>query len=169
MDLVKIGTFIAQLRKEQGLTQEQLGEELGVTNKTVSRWETGTYLPPVEMLLEMSKLFRVSVNDLLSGCRLDGEAYREKAEENLIGVLRQSNFSLKEKMDYFSRKWLREHIAPMVLWAIAIAVLLCFGIAKRDSGLFAGGVIIFLAAHCWRNNSMMTYVEVHAFDGSGQQ
>ena len=50
MDMVKIGQFLSELRRGQGLTQEQLGEELGVTNKTVSRWETGTYLPPVEML-----------------------------------------------------------------------------------------------------------------------
>ena len=46
MDMISIGKFIAALRKEKGLTQEQLGEKLGVTNKTVSRWETGTYLPP---------------------------------------------------------------------------------------------------------------------------
>ncbi len=57
MDLIKIGSFIADLRKEQGLTQEQLGEKIGVTNKTVSRWETGTYLPPAEALVAMSDLF----------------------------------------------------------------------------------------------------------------
>lgn len=67
MDLIKIGNFIAELRKKQKLTQEQLGEKLGVTNKTVSRWETGTYLPPAEALLAMSELFGVSINELLSG------------------------------------------------------------------------------------------------------
>ena len=50
MDTIKIGRFLKELRKENKLTQEQLGEKLGVTNKTVSRWETGTYLPPVECL-----------------------------------------------------------------------------------------------------------------------
>lgn len=67
MELIKIGNFIAELRKKQKLTQEQLGEKLGVTNKTVSRWETGTYLPPAEALLAMSELFGVSINELLSG------------------------------------------------------------------------------------------------------
>ena len=57
MDLVQIGKFIAQLRKEHGFSQEKLGEMLGVTNKTISRWETGTYLPPAEMLVSMSNLF----------------------------------------------------------------------------------------------------------------
>ena len=70
LDLIKIGNFIAELRKKQKLTQEQLGEKLGVTNKTVSRWETGTYLPPAEALLAMSELFGVSINELLSGKRL---------------------------------------------------------------------------------------------------
>ena len=70
MDLVQIGKFIAQLRKEHGFSQEKLGEMLGVTNKTISRWETGTYLPSAEMLLSMSKLFDVSINELLSGKRL---------------------------------------------------------------------------------------------------
>ena len=51
MDLMKTGKFIADLRKEKGLTQEQLGEKIGVTNKTVSRWETGVYLPPVDVML----------------------------------------------------------------------------------------------------------------------
>ena len=48
MDMVKIGKFLAELRKGHNLTQEELGEKLGVTNKTISRWETGTYMPPVE-------------------------------------------------------------------------------------------------------------------------
>lgn len=54
MDMIKTGRFLAELRKEHSLTQEQLGAELGVTNKTVSRWETGTYMPPVEMLQLLS-------------------------------------------------------------------------------------------------------------------
>jgi len=65
VDLIQIGKFIAQLRKEQGLTQEQLGKKTGVTNKTVSRWETGTYLPPADALLAMSELFEVSINEIL--------------------------------------------------------------------------------------------------------
>ena len=70
MDLVKIGKFIAELRKEYKLTQEQLGEKIGVTNKTVSRWENGNYLPPVDILLAISQLFNVSINEILCGKRL---------------------------------------------------------------------------------------------------
>ncbi len=73
MDLVCIGKFIAELRKEKGLTQEQLG----VTNKTILRWETGTYLPPADALLAMSKMFEVSINELLNGKRLTEEEYKK--------------------------------------------------------------------------------------------
>ena len=55
MDMIKIGKFLSELRREKNLTQEELGEELGVTNKTVSRWETGTYLPPVEIIQILSQ------------------------------------------------------------------------------------------------------------------
>ena len=54
MELTKIGQFIAELRKEHGYTQEQLGDKIGVTNKTISRWETGMYLPPADTLLMIS-------------------------------------------------------------------------------------------------------------------
>ena len=50
MDVKKIGVFLAELRKDRTLTQDELGEKIGVTNKTVSRWENGNYLPPVEIL-----------------------------------------------------------------------------------------------------------------------
>jgi transcriptional regulator with XRE-family HTH domain len=80
MDMQKIGSFLSQLRKEQSMTQEQLGEKLGVTNKTVSRWETGTYLPPVEMLQLLSELYGITINEILSGERLGEKEYREKAD-----------------------------------------------------------------------------------------
>ncbi|MDE6870006.1 MAG: helix-turn-helix domain-containing protein [Clostridia bacterium] len=71
MDMQKIGNFLAELRKSKNLTQDELGEQIGVTNKTVSRWENGNYLPPVEMLQMLSKLYDVSINELLSGARLN--------------------------------------------------------------------------------------------------
>ena len=76
MDLVSIGKFIAELRKQKGLTQEQLGEQIGVSNKTVSRWETGVYMPPADALMKMSELFGVTVNEILSGKRLSEQEYR---------------------------------------------------------------------------------------------
>lgn len=84
MDIQKIGMFLAELRKERELTQDELGEKIGVTNKTVSRWENGNYLPPVEILQILSNFYDVSINELLSGERLNGENYKENAEEFIV-------------------------------------------------------------------------------------
>ena len=109
MDQIKIGKFIAALRKDKGLTQEQLGEKLGVTNKTISRWENGNYMPDVEMLSLLSKEFGVSINELISGERLWAEDFKKAADDNLVTALNNSTFTLKEKIVFFKKKWLHEH------------------------------------------------------------
>ena len=166
MDLVQIGKFIAELRKEQKLTQEQLGEKIGVTNKTISRWENGNYLPPADMLLTMSQLFDVSVNEILSGKRLLVEEYKEVAEANLVHTLKTSSFSLKERIDFYKTKWLKEHIAVMVLIGVFIIGAMLAGIICKQGWLVSLAVILLPIAHCWRNNAMMTYVEKNAYDGN---
>lgn len=87
MDQVKIGKFIVQCRNEKNITQEELGEKLGVTNKTTSRWENGHYLPDIEMMQLLSKEFSISINELISGEKIKDLDYKEKAEENLIVAL----------------------------------------------------------------------------------
>lgn len=167
MDLIKIGNFIAELRKKQKLTQEQLGEKLGVTNKTVSRWETGTYLPPAEALLAMSELFGVSINELLSGKSLSEAEYRQAAEENLKQTVKTSSFTLKDRIDFYKNKWLKEHRVIMIL--IGIAGVLLVGIILKNAWFIGAAFILLLLAHAWRNNTMMAYVEDLAFDGRGKQ
>lgn len=168
LDLVQIGKFIAELRKDQKLTQEQLGEKIGVTNKTISRWENGNYLPPADMLLVMSQLFDVSVNEILSGKRLSVEEYKKAAETNLTHTLRLSSFSLKERVDFYKAKWLKEHIAIMVFIGICIIGVMMAGIICKQGWLISIAVIMIPVAHGWRNNVMMTYVEKNAYDGSGK-
>ena len=169
MELTQIGKFIAELRKEHGFTQEQLGDKIGVTNKTVSRWETGTYLPPADALLMLSDLFDVSINEILSGKRLSKEEYKAAAEENLRQTIKASSFSLKEKIYYFKRKWLKEHIAIMSLWGICILGVSIAGVILSKPLLVSSAVLLLVLGHAWRNNAMMAYVEQNAFDGSGRQ
>ena len=76
MNQIKTGKFIAALRKEKGMTQEQLGERLCVTNKTISRWENGNYMPNVEMMSLLSKEFGVSINEIIAGERLGTEDFK---------------------------------------------------------------------------------------------
>ena len=109
MDIQKAGQFLASLRKERGLTQDELGQKVGVTNKTISRWETGTYLPPAESLEALSKVYGVTINEILSGQRLEASQYQQKAEENIAAVMKQGGFSKREKLlllgEWLSKKW----------------------------------------------------------------
>jgi len=83
MDVIKIGQFIKSLRKENSLTQREVAERLNVSEKTISKWETGNGLPEIGLMLPLCKLFGISINELLSGERLDEKQYVEKAEENM--------------------------------------------------------------------------------------
>jgi len=169
VELTQIGKFIAELRKEHGFTQEQLGDKIGVTNKTISRWETGMYLPPADALLTISELFDVSINEILSGKRLSKEEYKEAAEQNLRQTIKTCSFSRKEKIDYYKKKWLKEHIAIMSLWGICIIGMFIAGVILTKPLLVSGSMIFLVLGHAWRNNTMMTYVEQNAFDGNGRQ
>ena len=82
MDQYKIGQFIAERRKECGLTQRQLADALAISDKTVSKWETGRGLPDVSLMLPLCEALGVTVNDLLTGQRVEPADYQQKAEEN---------------------------------------------------------------------------------------
>ena len=83
------GNFIAELRKENALTQKDLAAKINVSDKAVSRWETGKGYPDVTSLVSLSEYFDVSVNELLAGKRLTFENIKETADENLISVFEQ--------------------------------------------------------------------------------
>jgi len=91
MNQEKIGKFIAKLRKEKKITQHELGEKLGVTDKTISRWENGNYMPDLSLLKPLCKELNISINELLSGERIDKDNYQEKFEENVINTIDYTN------------------------------------------------------------------------------
>ena len=84
MDQIKTGKLIALLRRQAGLTQEELGERLGVSNKTVSRWENGNYMPDIEMLQLLAKEFDVSINELLAGEKVSGKQFLKMADASTV-------------------------------------------------------------------------------------
>ena len=89
MDQIKIGKFIFNCRKEKGLTQEQLAEKLGVTSKSISRWENGNTMPDYSLLKDLCNELDINVNELLSGEKINGNDYMNKSEENLIKLRKQ--------------------------------------------------------------------------------
>ena len=97
MDVIKIGKFIAENRKAKKLTQEKLAEKLGVTSKTISRWENGNYMPDISLLKPLSEELGVTLNDLISGEKVDKEHYQEKLEKNIIDTIDYTSKKVYEK------------------------------------------------------------------------
>ena len=88
MDQIKIGRFIAQCRKNVGLTQMQLAEQLGVTDRAVSKWENGRAMPDSSIMLDLCERLNITVNDLLCGEVVSMENYNKELEKNLIEMTR---------------------------------------------------------------------------------
>ena len=107
------GGFISELRKEKKLTQKELAEKINVSDKAVSRWETGKGYPDVTSLVSLSEYFDVSVNELLAGKRLTVEDIKETADENLISVFEQVQKNKKQ-----------QHLQVAVYTSVLIVVLL---------------------------------------------
>ena len=84
MDQIKIGQFIAQKRKAAGYTQRQLADILGISDKTVSKWECGNGMPEVSLMLPLCDALHINVNELLSGEDVTDANYKQKAEENMM-------------------------------------------------------------------------------------
>lgn len=162
MDTIKIGNFLAKLRREQNITQEQLGEKIGVTNKTISRWENGNYLPPVDKLQALSELYNISINEILAGKRLDENSYRKAAEDNLKETLSVSAFSVKEKVAFFQKKWKKEHAFINTLEMVIIICVMILGFVF-DNGLQFIAIIAAFVWNIFKYNQMMIYVENHAY------
>ena len=89
MDQVKIGRFIQECRKKVGLTQMQLAERLGITDRAVSKWETGRALPDSSIMMELCKILKITVNDLLNGEVVTLDNYNEKTEKILVELVKQ--------------------------------------------------------------------------------
>lgn len=93
MDQTEIGKFIAKCRKEKQLTQAQMAEKLGITDRAVSKWETGKSLPDASVMLELCGILGITVNELLSGKKVETEDYEKKVDENLIALKRKDEDS----------------------------------------------------------------------------
>ena len=89
MDRVKIGKFLSDERKAKGYTQKQLSELLGISDKTISKWECGNGFPEASLLLPLCNELEITVNELLTGERISQQNYKKKAEENMVNMIRE--------------------------------------------------------------------------------
>ncbi len=114
MDQMKIGKFIAERRKKAGLTQMQLAEKLNITDRAVSKWETGKSMPDSSIMLELCGILSITVNDLLSGEVVSMENYNKESEKILLEMVRQ-----KQEAD---RRLLRMEMLAGVMASIPLLI-----------------------------------------------
>jgi len=118
MNQIKTGKFIAQMRKEKGMTQRQLADELLISDKTVSKWETGKGMPDVSLMMPLCEVLGINVNELLTGEKIPDEEYKEKAEETMMDLMR--NKKGRGKIIALMIMILLLMLAPMIITAILI-------------------------------------------------
>lgn len=146
MDQVQVGKFIAEKRKEQGMTQMQLAESLGITDRAVSKWETGKSLPDASLMLDLCNLLKITVNELLCGEEVSMENYNEQAEKALVEMAKQ-----KEESD---RRLLRMEMVIGILSTLFLFAMLAVGVVFMYLGqqvwvfwlLFGIGIVQFIIA-----------------------
>ncbi len=129
MDLQKIGTFLKEHRKEKELTQEQLAETLNVSRRTVSRWETGSNMPDLDLLVEMADLYQVDLRELLNGERKEEPMDTELKET----VLQVAKYSSAEKQR--ATRTVRVYFVLGIVSLIANAI---FNMMKKEETFWTG-------------------------------
>ena len=147
MDQIKIGKFIASCRKEQGMTQAVLAEKLGISDRAVSKWETGKSMPDSGIMLELCELLKINVNELLSGEHITMEDYNAKSEEVILG--------LKSENEKYAKRLLRSEAYIVVVGVVAsLAMIIAGTIIALKNGendpladvLIMSGCVIVVAA-----------------------
>ncbi len=143
------GKFICELRKEVNLTQKELAEKLNVSDKAISRWETGKGFPDVNSLLALSEFFGISVNELLAGKQIEEEKLTEIAEKNVIQAIETKENAVKKKklqmaicIIIFSVVLIPPAIPTFIYLADAIASNISFENTSEFIGLLTVAVLL---------------------------
>ena len=158
MDQEKIGKFISSGRKSTGLTQAALAEKLGITDRAVSKWENGRSMPDASLMLELCEILKITVNELLSGERLDMENYKEKAEENLLQLQKQEELNNKKLLSLEVVIGYISSISFMVL-IFAASFAVTSSVWRMVMILIAAGIFVIGMLYCLRLEHDAGYYE----------
>lgn len=135
MDQIKIGKFISKTRKTLGITQRQLADALYISDKTVSKWECGKGLPEVSLMLPLCEELHITVNELLTGEKIEETEYKKKAEENMMNLVQENQEN---------RKRMALSVICGVITVIAVAALVVIA-AYIDLPVIARAAVIAVA------------------------
>lgn len=129
----KTGTFISALRKEKELTQAQLAEKLNVTDKAISRWETGKGMPDSSLLIPLANILDITVNELLTGEKIPEETFTQKSDDNLVDAVQKTENAVKQSK--IAKMLL---IVAVIFCVFSISFLIKTMIDKRDTVTYVG-------------------------------
>ena len=142
MDQMKIGRFIAECRKKEDLTQIQLAEKLNITDRAVSKWETGKSLPDSSIMLELCSVLKITVNDLLSGEVITMDNYNKEMENKLLEIIKEKEENDKRLL---MLEWVIGALSLIILFVpIIIASYLPMEEWQRMAVLFSGFIPCFI-------------------------
>lgn len=133
MNLIKIGKFIANCRKEKKITQEQLAEKLYVTDRAVSKWERGLSLPDTGKMLDLCNILDINVNELLNGERIDMKDYNKKTEELLIEMAKQEEMK--------NKKLLTSMWTILIVGVVFYTGIILLAVNTLEEGTLLGAII----------------------------
>ena len=133
MDLIKVGKFISNCRKEKKMTQEQLAERLYITDRAVSKWERGLSLPDADKMLKLCSILDINVNELLNGEKINMKDYEKKTEELLLELAHQDEMKNRKLM---ANMWVL--LITDFIFYISIILLACFTL---EEGVILGTII----------------------------
>ncbi|MDO4731039.1 MAG: helix-turn-helix domain-containing protein [Clostridia bacterium] len=145
MDQVKIGKFISKCRKKENLTQTQLAEKLNITNRAVSKWETGKSMPDTSIMLELCDILCISVNELLSGEEINMENNNRKNEQLLLDMAKELE---KKNKIIWSSMWAIMIVSMTALFAgfLVAAFLIPEGVWQLVTII---GICVFFLIPCF--------------------
>lgn len=140
MNQTEIGKFIARCRKEKNLTQAQLAEKLNITDRAISKWETGKSMPDSSIMLELCEILGITVNELLSGARAGMEGFEKKADENLLVLKRKDETDRNGIFSLLFSGTLLLGILVCLICNIAISGNLSWSLIPISSMVFAWAI-----------------------------
>lgn len=158
MNQVKIGKFIAQCRKNKNMTQAELAEKLDITDRAISKWETGKGMPDSSIMLELCNELGISVNELLSGEVIEVNNYDKKAEENLLEMKKQKEDSDKKMLKL---EWVIGYISSITfLVLIFVAVFIQMAPIVRILLIIFGSIVFIVGiVNCLKIEQSAGYYE----------
>ncbi len=155
MDQKKIGSFLKELRKENNLTQEQVADKLGVSGRTISRWETGAYMPDISLIVDIAEMYDVDVRDIIDGERKDINMNSEVKDV----AVKMADYSSMQTENM--KKWIKTMSIALLIVSIFLVIMeLIFGITMLRRNGFIGVTpsILLMGSYVLGPASIMAYI-----------